>query len=160
MTHRQGQLRSARTSDLDVIVVLELETEFEPHWPPAAYAAIVDSASPRRRLIVAETDAKLAGFAVGMMHPAASDSPERVGELESVAVASDARREGIGRALCKAVIGWCREQGATEMVLEVRAASVGAIALYAGLGFTQTGRRPRSYRGPEDDAVVMRLELA
>jgi ribosomal protein S18 acetylase RimI-like enzyme len=47
-----------------------------------------------------------------------------------------------------------------EIALEVRAASAGAIALYATLGFTQTGRRPRYYRDPEDDAVVMRLELA
>ncbi len=45
------------------------------------------------------------------------------------------------------------------MMLEVRAASVGAIALYTGLGFQEVARRARYYRAPEDDAVAMRLEL-
>jgi [ribosomal protein S18]-alanine N-acetyltransferase len=159
MKRPPAQLRTARASDLDAIVALERETGFAPHWPAAAYAAILDPASPQRCLIVAEADAKLAGFAVGLMHPVAAGSPERVAELESVAVASNSRRAGIGRALCMAVIEWCREQGATEMVLEVRVSSAGAIALYAALGFTQMGRRPRYYRDPEDDAVVMRLVL-
>jgi ribosomal-protein-alanine N-acetyltransferase len=160
MTLPQVQLRAARASDLDAIVALERATEHAPHWPPAAYAANLDSTAPQRCLIVAETDAEIAGFAAGLMHPALQDSPQRVAELESVVVAASARRAGIGRAVCNAVIEWCRTHGATEMVLEVRATSTGAIALYTGLGFTQTGRRPRYYRDPEDDAVVMRLEPA
>jgi ribosomal-protein-alanine N-acetyltransferase len=58
------------------------------------------------------------------------------------------------------VIDWCRAQGAEAVELEVRASSAGAIALYAGLGFVGVGRRPKYYSGPEDDAVLMRLELA
>jgi ribosomal-protein-alanine N-acetyltransferase len=44
--------------------------------------------------------------------------------------------------------------------LEVRAESGGAIALYTGLGFTVTGRRPKYYQNPPDHAVLMRLDLA
>ena len=35
----------------------------------------------------------------------------------------------------------------------------GAIALYAGLGFVVTGQRKEYYRGPVEDALLMRLDL-
>jgi ribosomal-protein-alanine N-acetyltransferase len=159
MSLAQLELRPAVLSDLAAILALERATENAPHWPPATYEAILttqESAS-QRCLFVAEANSALAGFVVGLLH---STSPEgRLAELESIAVAESARRAGIGRALCLAVLNWSRAQGATEIVLEVRATSAAAIALYAGLGFAQSGRRPRYYRNPEDDALVMRLEL-
>jgi ribosomal-protein-alanine N-acetyltransferase len=149
----QIQIRFALASDLDAILDLERDTDNAPHWPRESYAAILDAPdAPQRCLIVAYDAELLAGFAVGLMHPA-----DCVAELESVVVAISVRRAGIGRALCSAVLAWCRSHGATEIVLEVRAASTGAIALYAALGFTQAGRRPRYYRKPEDDALLMRL---
>ena len=66
----------------------------------------------------------------------------------------------MGRSLCEAVVRWCREQGAVEMELEVRAGSSGAIALYTGLGFIVVGRRAGYYRDPNEDAVLMQLKLA
>jgi len=97
------------------------------------------------------------GFAVGKVVGIGEESSS---ELESVAVGSDARRMGVGRLLCIAVIDWCRAQGAAAIELEVRAGSAGAIALYEGLGFEIEGRRPRYYQAPLDDAVLMRLKLA
>jgi ribosomal-protein-alanine N-acetyltransferase len=82
-----------------------------------------------------------------------------VGELESVVVADAARRAGIGRVLCGAVIDWCLSQDATEIALEVRAGSAGAIALYQGLRFVEVGRRAGYYSEPEEDALLMRLKL-
>jgi len=83
----------------------------------------------------------------------------RIAELESVVVSASARRSGIGRALCRAVLDWCRTNGASEVVLEVRASSAAAVALYASLGFTTTARRPCYYQDPADDALLMRLPL-
>ena len=159
------QLLHATAAQLDAILALERATEYAPHWPPSAYSSIVNgpdaSNALRRCLIVAEAGESLAGFAVGLIQPAPNpDRDARVAELESVVVADSARRAGIGRTLCGAVFDWCRAQGATQIVLEVRASSVAANALYARLGFTQTGRRPRYYREPEDDALAMRLQLA
>ncbi len=146
------QIQPAQLSDLDAIVALERATENAPHWPLSAYAAILaDSASPRC-LLVAQTAGQLEGFAVGLVSPSSA-------ELESVVVAASSRRAGVGRGLCNAVLDWTRSKGATEIILEVRAVSAGAIALYASLGFTETGRRPRYYRDPEDDAVLMRRQL-
>jgi ribosomal-protein-alanine N-acetyltransferase len=157
----QAQLRPAIPTDFISIVALERATEFAPHWPAATYAAILDTpaAEPRRCIFAAMKAETLAGFAVGLMLPPPGESTQ-LAELESVVVSAASRRLGIGRALCHAVLDWSRAQGATEIVLEVRAASTGPIALYTALGFTQTGRRPRYYRNPEDDALAMRLPLS
>ena len=110
--------------------------------------------------MVAEAESRLLGFAVGKVMGFGSSGLKGVGEIESVAVDPAARRGGVGRALCEAVIGWCRGQRAEEVELEVRAGSVGAIALYGGLGFVVVGRRKGYYREPVEDALLMKLELA
>ena len=160
------QLRPAVAADLAAILVLERATDSAPHWPEATYEAMLDSqlAIGQHCLVVArdfqDTVGSLAGFAVGALQPeTASDSGNRIAELESVVVAAANRRNGIGRDLCRVVLDWCRSNGATEVVLEVRAASSGAIALYASLGFAPSGCRPRYYRNPDDDALLMRFRL-
>ena len=144
-------------------MALEQATDRAPHWPVATYAAILEgegAAIRRRCLIVAmsaegdasQAEGKLVGFAVAACMG-------RVAEIESVVVEASSRRTGIGRALCAAILEWCRSQGAAEVVLEVRAGSADAIALYAGLDFVETGRRARYYSEPEEDAILMQRGL-
>jgi ribosomal-protein-alanine N-acetyltransferase len=154
------QVRLADAADLDAVVRLERAAAEAPHWVAAEYAAMLsadNAGAVRRCLFVAELDSRLVGFAVGKVIGLGAGSSA---ELESVAVTIKARRGGVGRALCFAVIGWCREQGAETMELEVRAVSAGAIALYVGLGFVAVGRRRGYYSEPADDAVLMKLNLA
>ncbi|HEY4381608.1 MAG TPA: N-acetyltransferase [Acidobacteriaceae bacterium] len=165
MTLPQVQIRPALQTDFVLIVALERATEYAPHWSPATYASLLEApvTGPNRCVFVAVKDAVLVGFAVGLMHvlPVESALPQSgiAAELESVVVAANARRLGVGRALCTAVVEWSRAHGAAETILEVRATSAGAIALYTSLGFSPAGRRPRYYRDPGDDALVMRLPL-
>jgi len=147
------RVREAGAADVAGVLALERDVAEAPHWAEAVYAEIVAESGVRRCLFVAEAEGLLLGFAVGAV---TGDSAE----LESVAVRGDARRRGVGRALCDAVAEWCRLQGATALELEVRAASAGAIALYGGMGFVPAGRRRGYYREPVDDAVLMRLKLA
>jgi len=153
------RVRRARECDLAELFELERSIATAPHWPRTAYSAILadDIFAPRRCLLVADglvgDPPGLRGFAIGVVHPAGD------AELESVAVAETARRQGIGAALCEGVAQWCGAEGATELLLEVRAASAGAIALYSRLGFVVVGRRAGYYRDPADDALLMRLEL-
>jgi ribosomal-protein-alanine N-acetyltransferase len=161
-------LREGRPSDLDAIIALDRATDSAPHWPLAAYSAILspsEAFTQRRYLIVAERplaestsiqQPRLAGFAVALLNLSV---PPYTAELEDVIVALDFRRAGIGRALCKASIKWASAHGASQITLEVRAASAGAIALYGGLGFLKSGIRPRYYREPDDDAILMRLTI-
>jgi [ribosomal protein S18]-alanine N-acetyltransferase len=149
-------LRPADATDMEAIVALERAAAEAPHWPVAAYAAMLSSREPEtmeRCLFVAEAEAGPAGFAVGSC-PAGGH-----GELESVVVDASSRRAGIGRALCVAVVEWCRSRDADAVELEVRAGSSGAIALYERLGFIEVGRRRGYYQNPEEDAVLMRAPL-
>jgi ribosomal-protein-alanine N-acetyltransferase len=167
------RVRVAGAADVAGVVALERAIAEAPHWGKAEYAAMVrgDRAvdgAVRRCFFVAEpepepepetetaADGALLGFAVGKV--IGSDA-EGSGELESVAVEASARRVGVGRALCAAVVDWCRGQAVKALELEVRAGSEGAIALYAGLGFVVAGRRVGYYREPVEDALLMRLDL-
>jgi ribosomal-protein-alanine N-acetyltransferase len=152
----------ARAEDVDAIVAMERTIAEAPHWERAEYATMVDAdrgvdGAVGRCLMIAEAEGGLLGFAVGKMIGSGSKG---MVELESVAVDLVVRRGGVGRALCNAVIDWCRWRGAEVMELEVRAGSIGAVALYGGLGFVVVGRRKGYYREPVEDALLMKLELA
>jgi ribosomal-protein-alanine N-acetyltransferase len=155
------RVRVAEAADLAEVVALERGIAEAPHWAEAEYAAMVNTDRRvdgliRRCFFVAEVEGRLLGFSVGKVIGSGAGA---VAELESVAVDGSVRRLGVGRALCEAVVAWCRGQGAEALELEVRAGSDGAIALYASLGFTATGRRAGYYLEPVEDAVLMRLNL-
>lgn len=80
-------------------------------------------------------------------------------ELLTLAVAPEARRQGQGRALTLEFAATARGMGARDLFLEVAADNHPAQALYAALGWRETGRR-RGYYAPGLDAVVMHLGLA
>ena len=147
------RVRGATAADVEAILRVERGAVEAPHWSEAEYrGALEDAGVVRRCLMVAEVEGLLVGFAVGKV-------AARIGELESVAVTDSARRQGVGRALCLAVMEWCRARGAGGMELEVRAGSAGAIGLYVGLGFVEMGRRRGYYREPVEDALLMQMEL-
>ena len=80
------------------------------------------------------------------------------GDLDNIAVAPDARRQGIADALLSALTGFGREHLSTLM-LEVRASNAPAIALYEKHGFVPVGRRKNYYTGPKEDAILMTLNF-
>ena len=157
-------IRTAGELDLDEIFALERAVAQAPHWSREDYATLIGSDSAgavHRCLLVAEAVGdegvvRFVGFAVGKVIAIGGDS---VGELESVVVAEDARRMGVGRALSGAVLEWCREQGIATVELEVRSRNGSARRLYASVGFIEEGLRKEYYRDPPDDAVLMRIDL-
>ncbi len=152
-------IRRAVEAELAQVVLLERETATAPHWAWAEYGPLLrtDAGTGLRRcLFVAAEGRVVQGFAVGKAFGAGSDVEA---ELESVVVRGDMRRQGLGSALCRAVVEWARGEGAGSIGLEVRAGSAGALRLYGGLGFVATGRRPGYYHEPAEDAIVMRCAL-
>jgi ribosomal-protein-alanine N-acetyltransferase len=92
----------------------------------------------------------LVGFAVASVIP-----PQA--EIETIAVAAEEQRGGIGGQLLRALLGELRRVGVTEILLEARVSNQPALRLYAAAGFRQTGVRPRYYADPQEDAVLMAL---
>ena len=77
----------------------------------------------------------------------------------NVAVAPEARRQGVARAILDRVEAQGREQGARVAMLEVRRGNQPAIALYRSLGYREVGVRPRYYAEDGEDALVMDKDL-
>lgn len=76
------------------------------------------------------------------------------GYIDNVACHPQCRRQGLAKRLVEV---YCRfgEQNLAFLTLEVRAGNDAAIALYAGMGFEEVGRRKDYYDKPKEDALLM-----
>jgi ribosomal-protein-alanine N-acetyltransferase len=152
----QLRIRRMIPADLDVVIQLAESLEQAPRWPRSAYVdALNPEAAPPRVALVAEAqqNAAILGFAVASLMP-----PEA--ELESIAVAFEGQRQGIARQIFSALVQELRTARIAELLLEVRASNHAALAFYQAVGFLQTGRRPRYYANPIEDAVLLQLRMA
>lgn len=77
------------------------------------------------------------------------------GEICTLAVLPERRREGIGRSLLNAFLETGKDRGCEQVFLEVRVGNSPALELYKSCGFAEYGRRKRYYRNPTEDAVLM-----
>ena len=154
------RLRPMREADLDQVMAIAASLKDAPHWLRGAYlsafnrAALNRGAATRRIALVAESleEGIVLGFTVVcLILPQA--------ELETIAVAAEAQRQGIGRKLISALREELKAEVVREVLLEVRASNQRAIGFYRSLGWYEAGRRPRYYADPEEDAVLMNLKF-
>jgi ribosomal-protein-alanine N-acetyltransferase len=140
-------IRSARDGDFADLARLH-EISFAEAWDERALKGLIASGATAS---VAEQEGRIAGF---ILFRTASDEAE----ILTIAVAPDARRNGVGRALVNEAARAAAHAGATPLDLEVGANNAPARPLYAGLGFAKTGQRKGYYRtlgaAPEDALVL------
>lgn len=148
-------LRPVGALDLDRAAALHRQA-FEPlgerPWTRRDMAELL--ASPGVAGLLVEVEGREDGFALWRM---AADEAE----LLTIAVKSDRRRHGLGRALLAAVVEQARHGGAQNLFLEVGADNAPARSLYSQAGFVEVGRRVGYYRRHAGlaDALVLRLIL-
>ena len=82
------------------------------------------------------------------------------GYIANVAVRADCRQQGIASALLDVFLRFARAHQLAFLTLEVRASNDPAIRLYLKHGFAQVGRRKNYYTKPDEDALIMTLELS
>jgi ribosomal-protein-alanine N-acetyltransferase len=75
--------------------------------------------------------------------------------INNLAIRPELRARGLGRALLDRVLREGATLGATRSTLEVRRSNESARRLYERAGFTLRGTRPRYYRNPEEDALIL-----
>jgi [ribosomal protein S18]-alanine N-acetyltransferase len=80
-------------------------------------------------------------------------------EILNFAVRPERRRKGIGEALLREAMAWGAAFAAEKAFLEVRVSNLAAIRFYDRKGFEVTGRRPRYYSAPIEDALVLTASL-
>ncbi|MGA7690652.1 MAG: ribosomal protein S18-alanine N-acetyltransferase [Jiangellales bacterium] len=119
----------------------------EAAWSVEQLWAELAGVPDRRRYVVAEAAQSVVGYAGISLGVDTAD-------VMTVAVHPGWRGTGVGRRLVTALLDDADEHGAREVLLEVRATNVAAIALYADLGFVTISRR-RHYYGPGRDGVIM-----
>jgi [ribosomal protein S18]-alanine N-acetyltransferase len=157
------RIRPLVEADLPLIRRWMREAPEAPAWSDDDLARIVKMASSEERRIrrgwVAEEESQsaMAGFVVANALSIPGAPAEC--ELEFVFVATQARGQGIGRELVRAVLEWAADQGAEEIRLELRASNIHALRLYQRCGFTMAGHRPGYYLDPPEDAVLMRCRI-
>lgn len=81
------------------------------------------------------------------------------GDIMTIATAPEFRGRGVGRALIAEMSARLKTMGLQWLTLEVRPSNEPALGLYEALGFRQVGRRPRYYRDPVEDALLLTLFL-
>lgn len=149
------QLRRATEADVDAIMLLERATFVTDAWSEQSMRSEVTGTHGYYLVAVGLDDPdRIDGYA-GLLAPRGAGE----GDIQTIAVAPNARRHGLGRALMHALIGEARNRGAREVFLEVRADNPGAQTLYRTLGFEEIGVRPRYYQPDGVDAIVMRLTV-
>ena len=77
--------------------------------------------------------------------------------VTTLAVAEDARKQGIGITLMIDLLEKSKEAGMVCSTLEVRAGNEAAIKLYEKLGYREIAKRKGYYPDNKEDAVVMWL---
>lgn len=152
---RNLEIRRMNADDIPRAMEIAAEAEHAPRYSSAAWFGILsrEASLSRIALVAAGPDGALRGFAVASLLPPHA-------ELESIAVAAESLRQGIGRLLLRALIGKLLDAGIEELWLEVRASNAPAIALYRAAGFRETGRRPAYYANPVEDALLMSLNFS
>lgn len=69
------------------------------------------------------------------------------------------RGQGLARKLMEGALALGGRLGMEYAILDVRVSNMGAIQLYQSLGFEVIARRSKYYTEPEEDALVMHLNL-
>ena len=147
------EVRRMAVGDLPRILEIAAGLEHAPHYPRSTWLGVLDpqTAPPRLALVAADLSGAVQGFAVASLLP-----PQA--ELETIAVAAASQRRGIARRLLQSLLVEIGRAGVHELWLEVRVSNAPAISLYRSLGFRETGRRPRYYADPVEDALLMGLQ--
>lgn len=135
------EIKSATTDDVAALVKIE-EACFSVPWSAQSLRESLQNEASRFYLALA--DGEPAGY-IGVQIFSGE------GYVTNVAVLPAYRRQGIARALVKRTM----KNEMEFLTLEVRESNAPAIQLYTSLGFETVGKRPRFYREPEEDALLM-----
>lgn len=80
--------------------------------------------------------------------------------VQTLAVAPERQRHGVGTTLLRALLAEARRRAARTVALEVRADNDAAQRLYERHGFAVTGRRRGYYQPSNTDALIMSAALS
>jgi len=157
-------IRRADTSDIIPVMEVNLKTLPE-HYSDYFYEAIL-AEMPEAFLVADTVDSnnrgKIIGYIMCKMEHGFSNFKKlgfvKKGHMVSVAVLTEYRKEGIGRALVEESIKGVAVRECDEFYLEVRCSNTAAVRLYERLGF-EIRQKLGAYYKDGEDAYLMSREM-
>jgi [ribosomal protein S18]-alanine N-acetyltransferase len=146
-------LRDMRWWDIEAVLQLERALFVDDAWTDTMFwSELAEHES--RHYVVADIDGGIVGYAGLCAYPSGE------AYVQTIGVAADRRRTGIGTLLLTDLLDDAQRRGCSHVDLEVRADNDEAIRLYATHGFRRIGVRRGYYQPSGADAVVMRRRAA
>ncbi len=142
-------IRRMKSEDLDQVMILEQQIFSRPWSEDSMRSALQQQETI---YLVDEIEGRIRGY-LGIWCMAED------GDLCNMAVAEQARREGVASGLMEEGMAYCRKQGVRRIVLEVRESNLPAKNLYQRKGFVPIGVRKQYYSDPQEDAIIMECML-
>jgi [ribosomal protein S18]-alanine N-acetyltransferase len=146
-------VRPFASGDLAAVAAIEKQSFSDP-WNWAMFASeLQDRDYNFGRVAVDEENGDIAGYCFFWIVPGDE------AQISNIAVHPQRRRQGIAQLLLEETIREGRLREATSVSLEVREANAPARAFYAKMGFIEVGRRPKYYKNPQEDALILRMKI-
>ena len=139
-------VKEATLTDVAEIVKIE-QACFSTPWTEQGISESIENENTH--LYIALADGTVAGY-MGVQIFSGE------GSVTNVATLPEYRRKGVAKALIERVL----QNEMDFLTLEVRESNAPAIALYESIGFERVGVRPHFYRNPDENAVLMTIELS
>jgi [ribosomal protein S18]-alanine N-acetyltransferase len=144
-------LRPLEQRDVDSVLAIQSVCPEIAQWTAWDYSRV---AQGEMAGWVAEEkeNAEIAGFLIAR---------RVVGDMEilNLAVRPESRRLGTGASLLRASLDWGRSLHTEKAMLEVRASNLAALKFYERFEFLVSGKRPRYYLAPIEDALLLTASL-
>jgi ribosomal-protein-alanine N-acetyltransferase len=143
-------VRVMEERDVEPVLAIQAESPEIAQWTAQAYRI---AASPETPAWIAEQKGQAVGFLI------ARQVFDEI-EILNLAVRPDSRRGGVANLLLREALSHGLKNGATKAHLEVRVSNAPALEFYKRNGFNETGRRPRYYSAPIEDALLLSTDIA
>ncbi|WP_179023166.1 GNAT family N-acetyltransferase [Streptomyces sp. IMTB 2501] len=157
----EPSIRVAVAGDEEALALLDRATWSTLHAvSPPPEGPFFDERHVPRDYLVAEADGRVVGY-IRIARPTPLASNAHVLQIQGLAVADEARGQGLGRALIRAAAGEARSRGARRLTLRVLGHNAPARALYESEGFAVEGVQPEEFLldGAYVDDVLMGRKL-
>ena len=142
-------IRRMRWWDVERVAALEAAL-FDDAWSPEMFWNELAQADTRTYLVATDGDDVVAYAGLAAMPDEAY--------VQTIAVAPDRQRRGLGATLLAALLEDARRRGLARVGLEVRVDNAPAIAMYEAFGFQPIAVRKGYYQPSGADALVMMTE--
>ncbi len=141
------KIREMKEEDIPTIMILEKEL-FSTAWEKEMFVEEIN----KQYAYIMENKDTIIGYICGW---------KLLDEfnITNIAIAADFQRKGFAKSLVQFLMSKLLDEKCFKFFLEVRRSNFKAIKLYERIGFKLIGSRKKYYNSPDEDALVLGINL-